>query len=281
MTSLVWLITGCSTGFGREIALAALNRGDKVIATARNVTKIESLGPEGADILQLDVTSSLQTLNDVVAKAHGLHGRIDVLVNNAGYLLQGAIEEATPDETFNTFNTNVFGALNTTRAVLPYMRKQRSGVIGNISSVGGWGGGAGAGLYHANKWALSGASESLTAELADFGIAVCSIEPGYFRSSLLTPGNRLSTATTIPDYDSTVGRVRNDLDAITGNQPGDVKKGAQVIVDVLTSSGKAEGKAVPLRIALGPDATEFIKDKCSKTIALLDEWADITGGTNL
>ncbi|KAG8895573.1 hypothetical protein FRB99_000457, partial [Tulasnella sp. 403] len=127
---LVWLITGTSSGVGRDLTLEALKRGDKVIATARNTSKIDpALRANGAELLQLDVTDSLDNLKIVAGRAIGIYGRVDVVVNNAGYVLVGAIEENTPEETFAQFNTNVFGALNVTRAFLPHMRKRKSGTI--------------------------------------------------------------------------------------------------------------------------------------------------------
>ena len=136
MSPRVWLITGCSTGFGRELVRAVLAKGDKAIATARNVAKLEPLKSEGADIMPLDVTASLEDLKKSAEQAHSLYGRMDVLVNNAGYAMQGTLEELSPAETQAQFDTNVFGLLNVTRAFLPYMRAQKSGVIGNISSIG-------------------------------------------------------------------------------------------------------------------------------------------------
>lgn len=136
MAPQVWLITGCSTGFGHALALRALERGDKVIATARNASKLESLKAAGADVLALDVTADMETLKEVATKAHSLYGKIDTLINNTGYLIDGAVEETSPEETYDLFNTNVFGTLNLTRAILPYMRARRAGIIANVSSVG-------------------------------------------------------------------------------------------------------------------------------------------------
>jgi len=281
MAPLIWFITGCSTGFGRELVRVALARGDKVIATARNATKLESLKEEGADTMPLDVTASLDDLKNSAEKAHSLYGRIDVLVNVAGYVMEGTLEELTPAETQAQFDTNVFGLLNVTRAFLPYFRAQRSGTIGNVSSIGAWRGSAGAGLYTTSKWAVSGISETLTAELADFNIKVCAIEPGYFRSNLLNPGNRTAAKAHIPDYDGTAARkTAEGLEAYNNNQPGDIVKGAKVMVDVLTSSGVAAGREVPLRLALGSDAYGIITEKCRETISLLDEWKDVTTTTD-
>jgi NAD(P)-dependent dehydrogenase (short-subunit alcohol dehydrogenase family) len=169
----------------------------------------------------------------------------------------------------------VFGLLNTTRAFLPIMRAQRSAVIANISSAGGWRGVAGAGLYAASKWAVSGLSESLTYELADFGIKVCCVEPGYFRSNFLNAGNRTIAKQRFSDYEGTAARNTSDgLDAYNNNQPGDIKKGAKAMIDVLT------GEDIPLRLVLGSDALEIINGKCNSTIKLLAEWKEVSMSTN-
>jgi NAD(P)-dependent dehydrogenase (short-subunit alcohol dehydrogenase family) len=175
----------------------------------------------------------------------------------------------------------VFGLLNVTRAFLPYFRAQRSGVIGNVSSIGAWRGGGGIGIYCTSKWAVSGISETLTYELADFNIKVCAIEPGYFRSNFLNPGHRLAAKAHIPDYDGTTARkTAEGLEAYNNNQLGDIKKGAKAMVDVLTSSGVVAGREVPLRLALGSDAYGVITGKCQQTVGLLEEWKAITTTTD-
>lgn len=161
------------------------------------------------------------------------------------------------------------------------MREQRSGVIANFSSLGAWLGGPGCGIYCASKWAISGISESLTGELGPFGISVTSIEPGYFRSNLLSAGHRNRAQNLIADYDGTAARQYMDrLDAVDNKQPGDVAKGCSVIVDVLTQTGAAAGRPIPLRLVLGGDATTVVEEKCKSTLALLDEWRDVTTATD-
>ncbi|KAK5094251.1 hypothetical protein LTS08_008670 [Lithohypha guttulata] len=276
--SKVWLITGCSTGFGAALVLEALSQGYKVIATARSVSKLANLKEAGADTLELDVTASLDDLKAIAKQAYSIHNRLDILVNNAGYSLQGTIEELTPEETQSQFDTNVFGLLNVTRACLPYFRAQRSGTIANISSIGAWRGAPGIGTYTSSKWAVSGFSETMTGELADFGIKVCCIEPGYFRSSFLNPGNRKTDQRRIPEYEGTMGdKVTKMMDQYDNNQPGDVKKGAKVMVDVLS---ERSGRGVPIRLALGGDAYHAIKQKCEETLELLEAWKDITTTTD-
>lgn len=274
----VWFITGCSTGFGAALAREVLSRGDIVIATARNAAKLKDLERDGATVMQFDVTDSSENLKRKAEEAHSLYGRINYLINNAGYSLQGTFEELTPEEIQAQFDTNVFGLLNVTRAFLPYLRAQRSGVIANVSSLGAWGGFPAVGAYTSSKWTVSGISETMTLELADFGIKVCSVEPGYFRSNFLNPGNRKTDESRIADYDGTAARkIAALMDEYDNKQPGDVKKGVRVMVDVLT--GKT-GKDIPLRLPLGTDCYNAVKQKCEDTLALLEEWKDLITSTD-
>ncbi|KAL1998476.1 hypothetical protein VTN02DRAFT_6098 [Thermoascus thermophilus] len=284
MAPRVWFITGCSTGFGRELALQVLRRGDRVIATARKMSSLEELEAAGAKVLAVDVTAGLDALKQIAATAHGFYGRIDILVNNAGYVASGSLEEMTPEESFAQFNTNVFGLLNVNRAFLPFLRAQRSGVIANVSSIAAWTGSPGVGMYCASKWAVSGISETMAHELAEFGIKVTCIEPGQFRSNIFTASNRSEPDATnvIPDYegDTAARRGVRLMEDVNQKQAGDVAKGCRVIIDVLTQSGSAEGREIPVRLALGADAYGWIKGKCEETIKLLDEWKDVTTPTN-
>jgi NAD(P)-dependent dehydrogenase (short-subunit alcohol dehydrogenase family) len=189
---------------------------------------------------------------------------------------------SSPEEDYATFNTNVFGMLNVSRAVLPYLRAAAGEkVIANFGSIGSWSGGPGYALYSATKWACSGISESMRPELEPFGIITTVIEPGYFRTNLLNANARIKSAVQMKEYDETgVGETRKMLDNTNNKQLGDVEKGAKVIVDILTHSGVAEGKAIPVRVALGSDATPFIINKCKETEKLLNEWKDITTTTD-
>ncbi|EEY66747.1 uncharacterized protein PITG_17304 [Phytophthora infestans T30-4] len=168
----VWLVTGCASGLGREVVVAALAHGDCVIATARNPERLADLEKKGAWTLALDVTASQDELSAVVTHALDVYGTIDVLVNNAAYLLEGAIEEC------REYNTNVFGMLRVLRAVLPHMREKRSGVVANVGSAGGWKGIPGIGLYGSTKFAIAGITLALREEVAPLGIEVTVVEPG-------------------------------------------------------------------------------------------------------
>ncbi|GJJ15055.1 hypothetical protein Clacol_009330 [Clathrus columnatus] len=277
---LVWLITGTSTGIGRELALEGLNRGEKVIATARNVSKIDDLKQAGADILRLDVTESLENLHGTIKQAVEIHGRIDVLVNNAGYIEVGALEESTPEESFQQFNTNIFGALNVTRAVLPYMRAQKSGTIVWFGSIGGWRGSPNCGLYIATKFATRGLAESLQLEVGHLGLRNLCFEPGYFRTSFLADGHRQPYNPRISDYNEITQRAHNALEAYNGKQPGDPKKLASVVLDVVRKEGVAEGRDIPVSLPLGSDCFEGVRSTLEKTTKVLNEWEDVIKGTD-
>ncbi|TFY71287.1 hypothetical protein EVG20_g1726 [Dentipellis fragilis] len=243
---LVWLITGTSAGLGRLMTLEALKRGDKVIATARgrSVEKLNELKEKGADVFELEVTAPLETLHEVAKKAVAIHGRIDILVNNAGYLAGGALEETTPEETYDQFNTNIFGALNIARAFLPYMRSRKTGTVVWIGSIAGWEGIISAGLYCATKTAIRSLSMAMDNELQPCRGA----------------------AATLAAYD--------------GKQPGDPVKGIKIMVDLIRGEGVAAGRTVPHTIQFGSDTLKTVRDFCGETVARIDEWEDVFASTD-
>ncbi|KAJ3046494.1 hypothetical protein HK097_000810 [Rhizophlyctis rosea] len=279
-TENVWLITGTSSGFGRELTLQVLARGDKVIATARDTSKLSDLVSKGAHALTLDVTSPPEQIQKVIGEAIAVYGRIDILVNNAGYLIEGAVEETSHEETLRMWTTNVFGMLNVTNALLPHLRSRRTGTIANLGSIGGYAGMAGAGPYCVTKWAVAGYSESLHAELTPLGITVICIEPGYFRTDFLKPGNRQFTKNRIADYDATAGAVRDILNQVDRNQPGDPVKGVKVMIDIITKTGVAEGRELPVRITLGSDSFEWVRRQAETNLKLLEDWGDVIKSTD-
>ncbi|PBK86434.1 NAD(P)-binding protein [Armillaria gallica] len=281
-SQLVWLITGTSTGLGRDLALAALERGEKVIATARarSVHLLADLKEKGAETIELDVTAPLDDLKKVADKAVGIYGRVDVLVNNAGYILVGAIEESTPQETFEQFNTNVFGALNVTRAFLPHMRARRTGTFVWLGSVGGWRAVPNAGLYGTTKWALRGISETLHVEVSPLGLRSICIDFGYFRTSFLTGDHRKPYVAKIDDYKEITEKVESALQAYNGKQPGDPKKGVQVMLDVVRGEGVAQGKEFPNSLLLGSDCFEGVQDQIQGYLKLQKEWEDVSKSTD-
>ena len=234
-----WFITGASRGFGGLIMEAALAT-DAVVATARDPSSIAD-HPRLLK-LPLDVTNEVQA-RDAAAKAIETFGRIDVLVNNAGYGLLGAIEEASAIEVERVFATNVFGLLNVTRAVLPYMRSQRSGHIINMSSIGGYASSHGWGIYCATKFAVEGISEALSIELAPLGIHATVVEPGYFRTDFLSAQSLSSTAVRLDDYADTVGEMRTFAAAVNHQQPGDPQRLAQAIVQLAAAQAADPSRA--------------------------------------
>lgn len=286
----VWFITAASSGFGHEMTLAALALGHTVIATARNAAKIDDLRAAGAETLSFDVTAPQESQDGVARDVFARHGRVDYLINAAGYILDGAVEELSEKEVFDQFNTNVFGLMRTIRAFLPGMRAQAVDAATGVratavafGSLGSWGGGATYSAYAMTKWSCSALMESLADELSPFAIRATVIEPGYFRTGFLNPGARVTSATRLPAYEdesTPTGQVRRALDVTDSNQRGDVVKGSRVSVEILTGTGVGKGKSLPVRIVLGPDCEQVIRDKVSSTLSILDEWKDAIRSTD-
>lgn len=267
----VWLITGSSTGFGRSLTEAVLKHGDRVVATARKPEQLNDLVdqyPETAKAFRLDVTNP-QNISEVVDFALLTFGQIDVLVNNAGYGTMGAIEEVSDEAIQRQFDTNVFGALKMMRAVLPLMRKQRSGHILNLSSVGGFVSFGATGIYCGTKFALEALSEALSKEVESLGIKVTIVEPGAFRTDF--NGRSLAAPEQpIDDYAPITGPFLNWLQEMDGKQPGDPDKAAQAMIKVVESDNP------PLRLALGADAVSAIEAKLDSVKAELDAWKQVS-----
>jgi len=281
--SLVWLITGTSSGMGNDLARTLLQRGEKVIATGHKLAAIEGLKAQGAQILQLDVTAEQDNLDAVAAKAVGLYGRIDVIVNNAGYMEIGSVEESTPEEAFKQFNTNVFGPISVTKAFLPYMRKEKSGTIVWMGSAGGWISTYGAGLYCASKSAVRAVAEAMDEEIKPLGLRSLYMEPGYFRTSFLQEGNRGSYTSRIKDYETLVSQRYEMLASYSGKQPGDPKKLVQLMIDYVKKEGafKDVGDDYPGGFPVGSDAHDLVKQKLEAQLALMAKWKDVITGTDL
>ncbi|GKS93755.1 oxidoreductase [Acidovorax sp. SUPP2825] len=271
----VWLITGASRGIGARIAEAALARGDAVVATSRNAPSVtQRLGTHDALLaVSLDVTDEAQA-RQAVGAALERFGRIDVLVNNAGYGLLGAVEEATADEVRSLYDTNVFGLLNVTRAVLPTLRAQRAGHVINISSLGGVQSSAGFGVYCSTKFAVEGLTEALHAELAPLGIHATVVEPGYFRTEFLDTASLAISPRVVQDYAASAGAVREAARRINLNQPGDPVRLAQAILQLVDSP------APPLRLPLGTDTLQAIADKLAFVQAETAQWCALAASTD-
>src|SRR5579871_5452818 len=271
----VWFITGTSTGFGRLLAEEVLKSGGKVIATARDRHKIADIVdqyPSTVKTFALDVTSPSQ-IETVAAEAIPHFGRIDVLVNNAGYGIAGAIEEATEAEYMPVFNTNVFGLINVTRAFLPLFRKQRSGNILNLSSIAGLIGGAGWGFYNTTKFAVEGFSEALAAELAPLGVHVTVIEPGPFRTDFLGRSG-VEAAQRIPDYDVSAGKAREYMNTQSGKQVGDPLRAVQAMIAVVESPNP------PVHLILGSVALKRFRAKLDQWNQEIAAWEPTTLGAD-
>ncbi|HEY4297797.1 MAG TPA: oxidoreductase [Paraburkholderia sp.] len=271
----VWFITGASRGIGALIAEAALADGNAVVAAGRNVAAIVKRLGESAALLPvaLDVTSEAQAKIAVQAAVEKF-GRIDVLVNNAGFGLLGAVEESTDKDVRRVYDTNVFGLLNVTRAVLPVMRANRAGHVINISSIGGYRGAAGFGVYASTKFAVEGITESLHAELKPLGLHATVVEPGYFRTDFLDASSLAVAPTVIDDYDETSGAVRRKAVQMNGNQPGDPTKLAAAMITLV------DAPTPPLRLPLGTDTLAAIAAKNAYVTQETEAWKALSASTD-
>jgi len=271
-----WFVTGASRGLGAAIVRTVLDAGDRVVATARNRDSlVETFGPDTDRLLSvsLDVTDPAAAKAAVDA-ALAAFGRIDVLVNNAGYGHLSLFEESTADDAQTQYDTNVFGLMHVTRAVLPTMRAQRSGRIFNISSVGGIVGGASGTLYCASKFAVEGFTESLAGEVRDFGIHATVVEPGFFRTDFLEPTSVRHGSQPIADYAAVSEALKTFYDSRSRNQAGDpVKLGLALIT-------LADADQPPVRWAAGTDAVGMIEAKIAGLQAELDAWRALSLSTD-
>jgi NAD(P)-dependent dehydrogenase (short-subunit alcohol dehydrogenase family) len=270
----VWLITGASSGFGRAITEAAVAAGDVVAAAARNVAALDDLVAAHAgqvEAVRLDVTDTA-AVDAAVRDIAGRHGRIDVLVNNAGRSHVGAAEETTDAELRSLFDVHVFGPAALIRAVLPHMRARRSGAIVQLSSIGGQLSYAGFAAYSATKFALEGMSEALADELRPLGIKVLIVEPGAFRTALF---DNITASPQIADYADTVGPTRQMTQAGNGTQPGDPARAAAAILAAL------DADPVPLRLPLGDDAVDAILGHLDAVRAEVVTWEKVARDTRL
>jgi NAD(P)-dependent dehydrogenase (short-subunit alcohol dehydrogenase family) len=266
-----WLITGASRGFGRSLAEAVLEAGDQVVATARRPEQLDGLVArhgERVRAVALDVTDAAAAAR-AVQQTIDAFGRLDVVVNNAGYGNSAPIEEVAEDDFRAQIETNLFGVVNVTRAALPVLRAQRSGFFVQFSSIGGRVGGTpGMGAYQTAKFAVEGFSEVLAAETAPFGLKVVIVEPGAFRTDWQGSSMRIDPVG--PDYEQTVGainRYRRDND---GTQPGDPARAAKIIIDVVGADDP------PRRLILGSDAVTIARKAAADRAAETEKWADVS-----
>jgi len=271
----IWFITGVSSGFGRALAETLLKDGKTVVGTVRTgdaTTAFEALAPGKAHAVLMDVTDET-AVRGGIADAEKNVGPIDVLVNNAGYGFEGAIEEATLEEVRRQFEVNVFGPVSVIKAALPFMRKRRAGHIVNITSMGGLATFPGVGIYNGSKFALEGISEALAKEVKHLGIKVTIVEPGSFRTDWA--GRSMAhTESQIADYAESAGAFRQSLAQRNGRQPGDPRKAARAIIKAV------ESDEPPLHLLLGHDALNFVGAKLGALQAEIMKWAPVSTSTN-
>jgi NAD(P)-dependent dehydrogenase (short-subunit alcohol dehydrogenase family) len=272
----VWFITGASRGFGALITQEALNAGDAVVATARNPQGLQAKFGNHSNLLAvaLDVTDEASA-HSAAEQAIKRFGRIDILLNNAGFGLLGAVEEATNEEIEKLYAANVFGLLKVTRAVLPHMRRQRSGHILNISSIGGYVSHAGWGVYCSTKFAVEGLTEALAAEVAPLGIKATVVEPGFFRTDFLDESSLSVSPSSIADYAETpVGAMRDFAASHNHQQPGDPARFAKAMITLAHSDNP------PLRMPFGSDTVAAIEKKNASVAGELAAWRELAVSTD-
>lgn len=270
----VWFVTGASKGLGLSLVKQLLTKGYNVAATSRNIADLETAVGKSESFLPLAVNiTDEKSVNDAIRQTISLFGKIDVVVNNAGYGIVGALEELSDAEARGNFEVNVFGSLNVIRAVMPHLRGQQSGHIFNISSIGGFSGNyPGFGIYCATKFAVQGFTESLAAEAKAFGIKATIVSPGYFRTNFLAPD-----ALSVPKHEIDAYKTVRDVQAahqsdINGQQPGDPEKGVAAIITV------AEAEEAPMHLFLGQDAYNVAYQKIDDVKKDMEAWKEL--GTN-
>ncbi|KAH9905056.1 NAD(P)-binding protein [Xylariomycetidae sp. FL2044] len=280
----VWLITGASSGFGLELCKIAASRGDRVIAATRSPGKIPSI--PGVTAAYLDPNDELPRIEAAMQDIVAIHGTVDTVVNNAGYVQTGLVEETSPADTLAQFRVNVFGPLNIYRAVLPHLRRKRAGTLVTVGSMAAWYAMRSCNLYNASKAALRWLALGLADEVRHLGIRHCLVEPGVFRTNLLKPGANMATTTTgrddggagaggNPDYAEINAAADSVFAGMHGQQIGDPVKGCEIIYEVVTSSGRAAGRDLPEFLPLGSDAVVVITEAAQKAIDEVKEWEDI------
>jgi NAD(P)-dependent dehydrogenase (short-subunit alcohol dehydrogenase family) len=269
-----WFITGTSRGFGTVIAKAALEAGDNVIGTGRKGSDVTRALGASDQLLAADLDVNDPVSIEAAVKAGiARFGRIDVLVNNAGFGVLGGVEETSAKDVEAVFRTNVFGLLEVTRAVLPQMRQQRSGHVINISSVGGYQSHIGWGVYCATKFAVEGLTEALAMELAPLGIFATTVEPGFFRTDFLDPKSLTTAPHSIPDYAESVGAMRTAMADANHQQPNNPEKVGPAMLALVNA------KNPPVRLPLGRDTVEAIEKKNAFVAKELADWREIAEST--
>lgn len=279
MAPLVWLITGCSSGFGSLFVPQILSRGDKVIATARDISKIQHLADASgaASILHLDLASDASAITATAKEAIAIHGRIDVLVNNAGFVTAGRVADLKLADYRAQFESNFFGTVALTQALLPHFATRKAGTVVFVSSLSGLVGHPLVSAYAASKFALEGFAEALAGEVGEEGVRTLIVEPGRFRTELLSSRNMMATNVAEGGLKQSMKGIRDE----SGRQPGDPEKFVRVVVDLVRGEGVAKGREVPLRVMLGQDCYEEVKNKYEMLLGGMEEWSDVGLSTDL
>ncbi|CAH0023723.1 unnamed protein product [Clonostachys rhizophaga] len=278
MAPLVWFITGANSGFGLLLAQHALAKGDTVIATARSVAKFpKALQTSSAVLMQIEMTAPEAEISGIIDQIVEKHGRIDVLVNNAGFAHVGAVEEISSQEVRYQFDVNFFGLYNFTRATIPHMRKQGSGVIVQLSSGAGLLGSPGGAVYCASKFAVEGLTESMASELQPFGIRVHLVEPGIFRTDFLKP---VAEGRNMGQKKEGYVDIGSAMGAIHGSQPGNPQLGVERIYELVTGTGMAAGLQDQLRMPMGSDCYGMLKKKVAMLSDTVEKFEKITASTD-
>lgn len=275
-TKKVWFVTGASKGLGLALVKKLLGQGYRVVATSRTIQSLRSeIGEQSEDFLPLEVSlTDPENVKSAIEKSIEHFGQLDVIVNNAGYGQIGTLEELSDEEARANFDINVFGTLNVIRNAMPYLRKQRSGHIFNISSIGGYSGNfPGWGIYCATKFAVAGLTESLAEEIKDFGIKATVVYPGYFRTDFLSKESVRTPQNVIEEYEAARNSEQAHLDEINGNQPNDPEKGAEAIIEI------SKAQHPPVHFLLGSGASEFLDKKFETMKGDADRWESLTLST--
>ncbi|GAA5039305.1 short-chain dehydrogenase/reductase [Marivirga lumbricoides] len=272
----VWFITGASKGLGLVLVKKLLNQGYQVAATSRTIKSLtDEVSKASKSFLPLEVqlTDNSSTKN-AIERCIAHFGKVDVVVNNAGYGQIGALEELTDEEARRNFDVNVFGSLNVIRNVMPYLRIQRSGHIYNISSAGGYYGGfAGWGIYCASKFAMAGFTESLVEEIKEFGVTATVVYPGYFRTDFLSNNSVMTPNHAISDYTEVRESEKTHLNNVNGKQPNDPEKAADVLIAI------SQEDQPPIHLLLGNDAYDMLKVKVDMITKEAEQWKNYTLST--
>ncbi|KAL3263815.1 hypothetical protein ABHI18_001358 [Aspergillus niger] len=285
---LTWLVTGCSSGLGEALVRAILDKGDKVIATARGskgvsgTDRLSSLKDAGAAVYELDMASPDEEIKRQAQDIWDKYGPIDVLVNNAGYIDISTFEEMTDDFLLNSLRINALGPFTLTRALLPHMRARKTGTILFSGSVGTYYGVPCGGPYVGPKGLIEGMVPAFAMEVAPFNIRVSILTYGHFRTQVMAAGViQDRNPTRLPEYEKLNQEVYDGCLDWNGNQPGDPRKGAELVVEAVKGEGRCKGMELPLRLPLGSDTFGIVRNSCEELLKVWDEWDGITSKTDI